>query len=119
MALPVSKVLEYRKGCQGIFSGNRIVVREWSLWAMPEFFSFLIAREDDEDEASAAILGDVVERVLGLAQEMGGTMEYCHGVGVKLSHMMEDELGSGMDVVRRIKASLDPAGILNPGKLIP
>ncbi len=86
---------------------------------MPEYFSFMIAREDDEDEANAASLGDVVDQVLGMAQEMGGTMEYCHGVGVKLSHMMDDELGSGMDVVRSIKRALDPAGILNPGKLIP
>ena len=119
VALPVSKVLEYRQRCQRIFSGNRVIVREWSLWGMPEYFSFMIAREDDEDEANSATLGDVVDKVLGMAREMGGTMEYCHGVGIKLSHMMDDELGSGMDVMRGIKKTLDPAGILNPGKLIP
>ena len=119
VALPVSKVLEYRQRCQRVFSGNQVIVREWSLWGMPEYFSFMIAREHDEDEASAAILGEVVDQVLGMAQEMGGTMEYCHGVGVKLSHMMDEELGSGMNVMRSIKRALDPAGILNPGKLIP
>ena len=119
VALPISKVLEYRRRCQRIFSGNRVIVREWSLWGMPEYLSFMIAREDDEDEAGAAGLGDVVDQVLGMAQEMGGTMEYCHGVGVKLSHMMDDELGSGMNLMRSIKKTLDPAGILNPGKLIP
>ncbi|MCH8061181.1 MAG: FAD-binding oxidoreductase, partial [Chloroflexi bacterium] len=74
VALPVSKVLEYRQRCQRVFSGNQVIVREWSLWGMPEYFSFMIAREDDEDEASAAILGEVVDQVLGMAQEMGGTM---------------------------------------------
>jgi len=30
---------------------------------------------------------------------------------------MERELGSGMDLLRRLKGALDPRGILNPGKL--
>jgi D-lactate dehydrogenase (cytochrome) len=30
---------------------------------------------------------------------------------------MQREHGSGLDVLRRIKAALDPAGVLNPGKL--
>ena len=33
---------------------------------------------------------------------------------------MRDEVGDvGVQVLRAIKAALDPAGILNPGKLIP
>jgi FAD/FMN-containing dehydrogenase len=30
---------------------------------------------------------------------------------------MEREHGAGMTVLRRIKAALDPNGVLNPGKL--
>jgi len=44
-------------------------------------------------------------------------MEYCHGVGVKLAALMEDEHGYGLEVMRRIKKVLDPNGIMNPGKL--
>jgi alkyldihydroxyacetonephosphate synthase len=33
---------------------------------------------------------------------------------------MRDEIGDlGVEVLRAVKAVLDPAGILNPGKLIP
>jgi alkyldihydroxyacetonephosphate synthase len=33
---------------------------------------------------------------------------------------MRDEIGDlGVQVLRAVKQSLDPAGILNPGKLIP
>lgn len=119
VALPVSKVLEYRRQCKEIFSSRRVIVREWSLWARPEFFSFLIAEEnDDTTEETSSSLGETVDRVLTLAQEMGGAMEYCHGVGVKLAHLIENEMDSGVTVLRRMKKALDPNNILNPGKLI-
>ncbi len=56
--------------------------------------------------------------MLTLAQGMGGTMECCHGVGINLVHLMEDELRTGMSVVRRLKKTLDPSNILNPGKIL-
>ena len=52
-----------------------------------------------------------------LAQDMGGIMEYCHGVGVKLAHLLPREMGAGLDVVRVMKMALDPQNIMNPGKL--
>jgi alkyldihydroxyacetonephosphate synthase len=48
---------------------------------------------------------------------MGGIMEYCHGVGVKLNHLLARELGVGHDVIRQLKQTLDPNNIMNPGKL--
>ena len=58
-----------------------------------------------------------VDEVLRLAQEMGGAMEYCHGVGIRLAHLAGDGMGNGLGVLRKIKKALDPNGILNPGKL--
>ena len=115
VSLPASRVLEYRRKCESLLAESRIDVREWSVWGRPEFFSFLIAQDDAEPDGDS--LGRVVDRVLTMAQEMGGAMEYCHGVGLKLAHLAEAELGSGMTAARRIKNSLDPAGILNPGKM--
>ena len=117
VALPTSQVLNYRKKCQGIFQHHRVVVREWSLWARPEFFSFLILREDDAAaNEDAPDMADVVDQVLRLAQQMGGSMEYCHGVGLKLAHLMTDEPGIGLKAAQAIKKALDPNLILNPGK---
>ena len=62
-------------------------------------------------------LAEAVEEVLTLSQDMGGTMEYCHGVGMKLNHLLAREMGVGHDVMRQIKGVLDPANIMNPGKL--
>ena len=114
VALPVGKVLEYRRKCERLLASGGIDVREWSVWGRPEFFSFLIS-ESGTDHGGAK-LGRTVDSVLTLAQSMGGTMEYCHGVGLKLAHLMEAELGTGMSAAVRIKRALDPAGILNPGK---
>ncbi|HTO41504.1 MAG TPA: FAD-linked oxidase C-terminal domain-containing protein, partial [Rhizomicrobium sp.] len=50
----------------------------------------------------------------------GGTISHHHGVGEDHLPWIAQEKGDlGMDVLRAIKHSLDPKGILNPGKLIP
>ena len=77
----------------------------------------MIAEEEDKGGVTSATMDGTVDEVLRLAQEMGGTMEYCHGVGLKLAHLKKEEMGAGDDVFRRIKKSLDPNNILNPGKL--
>ncbi|MFP5333804.1 MAG: FAD-linked oxidase C-terminal domain-containing protein, partial [Actinomycetes bacterium] len=43
-----------------------------------------------------------------------------HGVGVLKRRWLAEELGEvGLDLQRRLKAVFDPAGILNPGKVLP
>ncbi|BBY01464.1 flavoprotein [Mycobacterium seoulense] len=50
----------------------------------------------------------------------GGTISHHHAVGADHRPWMHDEVGElGVHVLRAVKAALDPAGILNPGKLIP
>src|SRR6476660_3324248 len=50
----------------------------------------------------------------------GGTITHHHSVGADHRPWMRDEVGDlGVAVLRAVKATLDPAGILNPGKLIP
>ncbi|MFZ2177665.1 MAG: FAD-binding oxidoreductase [Rhodococcus sp. (in: high G+C Gram-positive bacteria)] len=50
----------------------------------------------------------------------GGTITHHHAVGVDHRPWMRDEIGDlGVDILRAVKNTVDPAGILNPGKLIP
>ena len=50
----------------------------------------------------------------------GATITHHHAVGADHRDWMTDEVGAlGVEVLRAVKAVLDPAGILNPGKLIP
>src|SRR6266852_1074339 len=47
----------------------------------------------------------------------GAVINDHHGVGLKLAPFMAAQHGAGLDVLRRIKAALDPNGLMNPGKL--
>ena len=77
----------------------------------------LIVPEQGITRNSGERLGQTVQQILELAQDMGGVMEYCHGVGIKLTHLLAREMGVGQEVVQYIKQSFDPNNIMNPGKL--
>ena len=50
----------------------------------------------------------------------GGTITHHHAVGADHRPWMTAEVGElGVAVLRAVKQTLDPAGIMNPGKLIP
>jgi len=50
----------------------------------------------------------------------GATITHHHAVGTDHRPWMRAEVGDlGVEVLRAVKAMLDPAGILNPGKLLP
>jgi alkyldihydroxyacetonephosphate synthase len=50
----------------------------------------------------------------------GATITHHHAIGRDHRPYMEAEVGeTGLDVLRTVKEQLDPAGIMNPGKLLP
>ncbi len=52
--------------------------------------------------------------------DAGATITHHHAVGIDHKPWLEREIGPvGVQVLRAVKASLDPAGVLNPGVLIP
>jgi alkyldihydroxyacetonephosphate synthase len=50
----------------------------------------------------------------------GATISHHHAVGTDHRDWMTAEVGElGVAVLRAVKGTLDPAGIMNPGKLVP
>lgn len=118
VALPASKVLPFRKAAMEIIVKRGVRLQESGLWIRPELFSMPL-RIDGADGTNNAqlVLEETVEELLRLVQKMGGSMEYTHGVGVKLAPLMAEEHGYGLEVMRKIKKVLDPNNIMNPGKM--
>ena len=117
LALPASRVLDYRRSCEEVLRRHGISVREYAIWTQPELFSMLLVPSRETADTSSDGLAQTVDEVLTLAQDMGGSMEYCHGVGVKLAHLLPREMGVGYAVAKAIKGVLDPHDIMNPGKI--
>ncbi|MEE9550193.1 MAG: FAD-linked oxidase C-terminal domain-containing protein, partial [Candidatus Binatia bacterium] len=115
VALPASQVLAFRKLAMELLEKQGIDLQESGLWTQPELFSMRLAIVDSE--RNRLVLESTVEELLRLVQKMGGSMEYCHGVGLKLAPLMVEEHGHGLEVMRLIKTGLDPKCIMNPGKM--
>ena len=59
-----------------------------------------------------------LQEVFDEAVELGGTITGEHGVGLAKKPFLPSQLGEvGMAMLRRLKDSFDPKGILNPGKV--
>jgi alkyldihydroxyacetonephosphate synthase len=80
------------------------------------YFTVVAAQRGDPIEQwrkAKAAASDAMVRV-------GATITHHHAVGSDHRPWMREEVGDvGVQVLRAVKAALDPAGILNPGKLIP
>jgi FAD/FMN-containing dehydrogenase len=62
----------------------------------------------------------VIEAVEDVVQELGGSFSAEHGVGLsKLASMRRRKDPVALDLMRAVKKTLDPQGIMNPGKVIP
>lgn len=70
--------------------------------------------------ANAGLKERIVEGVEGIVKRMGGSFSAEHGIGLsKKGSMKRRKDPVALEVMRAVKAALDPAGILNPGKVIP
>jgi alkyldihydroxyacetonephosphate synthase len=81
------------------------------------YFTFISrSRRGAELEQWAAVKRAASEAIVA----HGGTITHHHAIGRDHSPYMEAEVGrTGIDVLRAVKEQLDPAGIMNPGKLLP
>lgn len=71
-------------------------------------------RDMDEMHRVHQALAEIVEETL----KRGGTITGEHGVGLAKKPFLRGQLGDdSFELLRRIKHSLDPEGLLNPGKI--
>ena len=117
VSLPVSEVLTYHRSAQAMAAEHDLAIREAAVWTDPRLYSLFITDPRGEEPNRRAVLAGVVDRLLRMALEMGGGIEYCHGLGVKLDPLAPQEWGEALVLARLLKRSLDPRRTLNPDKL--
>jgi glycolate oxidase len=73
----------------------------------------------DRDDPRAEELTETVRNeIFAAALAMGGTVTAEHGIGLSRRAALVDQVGPDVvDVMRTIKAALDPLGIMNPGRV--
>ena len=114
-AVPVSKVLVFYKFLKDWAKRRGVKTFGVSSWVLPENLGMDTVFKESEAEAYAAARDEAVKKAL----ELGGTSSYCVGVGLRFQHLMREEHGPALDVMRAIKRVLDPNNIMNPGWLSP
>ncbi len=76
------------------------------------------------DKADAGTFGEraggITPRIHDIAMGLGGSFSAEHGIGVlKKPEMERYKSAVELDLMRLIKGALDPAGVMNPGKVVP
>jgi glycolate oxidase len=75
---------------------------------------------DPADDAARARAHSLFERLMLDALELGGTITGEHGIGlIKTSFLGRQRDATALALHHAVKRAFDPAGILNPGKLLP
>ncbi|MBP0443235.1 FAD-binding oxidoreductase [Roseomonas sp. SSH11] len=122
VSVPVSKVPEMIRRCSAalmeLIPGSRPV--PFGHMGDGNIHMNLEQPEGMDPAAFLARSHDIMDCVNAIVRELDGSFSAEHGVGrLKPDMLAEWRGGAELDAMRRIKAALDPKGLLNPGKVLP
>lgn len=80
-------------------------------------YMILLGRAEDDIQAEDTIM-KIWDTAMGICLETGATLSHHHGVGIARLPYLRADLASAALVLEKVKAVIDPSGIMNPGKLI-
>jgi len=122
ISVPVSSVPELirraREACEALVPG--IVCVPFGHFGDGNIHFNLVQPNGMDPAAFLALDRELMEAVNAIVRDLDGSFSAEHGIGRLKPYMMPDWRGGPeLDLMRRIKAALDPKGLLNPGKLLP
>ncbi|OPY15047.1 MAG: putative FAD-linked oxidoreductase [Syntrophus sp. PtaB.Bin001] len=79
----------------------------------------VVVMDNPDDEIRWAGVEAAHSRIVQQALDFEGTCTGEHGIGIGKKGFMVREHGESLETMKKIKALLDPRGILNPGKMFP
>jgi alkyldihydroxyacetonephosphate synthase len=87
---------------------------------VPESISDLVeleAEAEADERWAEGFYRSAWTAVLTATRAHGGSISHHHGIGLVRAAYLEEALGGGYAVLESLKRTLDPTGVLNPGKL--
>lgn len=117
VAVPVSRLVELLEGISAIGAELGVTIGVVGHAGDGNMHPNIVVDRADPD--SLARGRRAFDAIMSLGLELGGTCTGEHGVGLLKRDWLVRELGPvGLRVHRAIKDTLDPHGILNPGKVL-
>lgn len=102
------------EGCRAASAHSSHVYRS----GLNLYFTFAV--QPDAADAMEAAYFDAWQRIMEATADGGGSLAHHHGIGrVRRGYLARELSAEGVALLRRLKAALDPAGVMNPGVLIP
>jgi len=122
VSVPVSKVPELirraTEACERLVPGIRCV--PFGHLGDGNIHVNLVQPEGEDPGAFLARDHELMDAVNAVVRQLDGSFSAEHGIGKLKPYMMPEWRGGAeLELMRRIKAALDPKGLLNPGKMLP
>ncbi|WP_368073849.1 FAD-binding oxidoreductase [Blastococcus mobilis] len=116
VAVPRSRIAAFIDGCDAVATEHDLLVGVVGHAGDGNMHPTVIFDPGDAGQRERAFAA--FDAVLALGLSLGGTITGEHGVGLLKRNWLEREIGPvSLAVHRAIKDALDPAGLLNPGKV--
>ncbi|MBV0917401.1 FAD-binding oxidoreductase [Mycobacteroides chelonae] len=117
VGVPLPKLAELVEGVEAIATQHGLLISVIAHAGDGNTHPLIVHDPNDPDESQRAHAA--FGEIMNLAISLGGTITGEHGVGRLKKPWLGDQVGPEvLEVNRRIKQALDPAGILNPGTLV-
>lgn len=65
-----------------------------------------------------AFYTEVWGAIMRACLDSGGSISHHHGIGITRTPWLSEEMGARLAMLEKIKRTLDPEGIMNPGKMV-
>lgn len=117
IALPLDGLSTFYREMEGVLARLDPTAETGSVAHLGDGNIHFVVYPSDSDPAHKNALMVATE---DLVRALGGSFSAEHGIGLsKKPSMARQKDAVALDVMRAIKAALDPKGILNPGKVLP
>ena len=120
IVVPRAHIAEMLRRVDAIGARNRIEMATFGHAGDGNLHVNLLGDEDKHDEAVAGRIEEALGELFRETLALGGTLSGEHGIGLaKMRYMPWEQSEALLALQRRLKRTLDPEDLLNPGKIFP